>query len=78
MNKKGILPLLVLIPLILIGFIIFFFVLGGIVDLVTKIIIWSITLSIIFAGVYLLYKLYSNIFYEPIRKKCKGEKCRRK
>ena len=57
MNKKGILPLIALIPLILVGLLVLYFVFKAIVGLVIQAVMWTLVLGIIIFVIWLIYKL---------------------
>lgn len=58
MNKKGLLPLIFLIPLILIGLIVGYLIIKAVVGLIATAIFWTIGLAFIIALVYILYMLF--------------------
>ena len=60
-NKKGILPILMII-LILVGIIVAYFILKVVLNLVISLVMWTITLSVILFGIFILYKLIMWIF----------------
>lgn len=56
-NKKGLLPLVFLIPLILVGLIIFYFVLKGIIGLVLNALIWTLGIAFIVLAGFIIYHI---------------------
>ena len=60
MNKRAILPLLILIPLMLVGLIIFFFVFKAVLGLLIKAVLWTLVLGF---GIIVIYVVYKVIKY---------------
>lgn len=54
-NKKGLLPLIILIPLMLVGLIIFYFILKALIGIVIKTVMWTLALGFVVLIGFIIY-----------------------
>jgi len=59
MDKKGFLPLIVLIPLILVGIIASYFIIAELSKMVIKITLWIAIIAFSIGGIYLIWLIFS-------------------